>query len=146
MQLQTHRPSAVHSPETDPPLATKEQNPLQILSPHFTRQEGPASLSLHPHSSLLSPCPLQVIHFSFWMSLFLSRGWYVPHKPTVRPLLIERTSVGVGCGLGGVGGVKGFVIVRTPPCWFPSKQQPKLERAAGGRCTPQERLIGETWE
>lgn len=49
MQLQSP-PSVCRgfSPETDPRPTTKEQNPAQILSPHFTRQELP-STTLTPH-------------------------------------------------------------------------------------------------
>lgn len=60
-------PSAMHSPETDP--TTKEQNSLQILSPHFTRQEGPA--------------PPPPIHF-FWGEGVLHRSLQSDSNPQLR--------------------------------------------------------------
>lgn len=107
----THRPSAAHSPETDPQPATKEQNPLQILSPHFTP---------------LFLCPPQVIHF-FWMSLSFQGRF--PHKP----------AVGLQLTGGQVQG-EGFVTARTPPRWFPSKQQ-AVELLEVDVPPPQGRLI-----
>ena len=97
----THRLSAAHSPENDPQLATKETKPTSFSSFHPTGGSCPPP----PLSSL----PLRK-SFTFLdiSSLFHSEGGYVPHKPTVSPLLID--------------GLMGFVPAWTPPCWFPSKQ------------------------
>lgn len=55
MQLQS--PPSVccgFSPETDPQSTTKEQNPAQILSPHFTRHPPTSNTHTHTHDSLTS--------------------------------------------------------------------------------------------
>lgn len=92
---ETHRPSAVHSPETDPPA-------------HHKRNKTHCRffLLISTDRRILPPSPPSTSHSLPW-------GGYAPHKPAVRLQLTEGTSLGWGL----------CYCERTPPCWSPSKQQ-----------------------
>lgn len=91
-QIKCRRPCSCKKPTVRLPCI-----PLRLTpnSPQRNKTHCRFLLLISPHRRVLSP-PLAPLHESFTSlgCLFLSRGGFVPHKPTVGLQLIEGTSGG----------------------------------------------------